>query len=166
MTERQAEGWTEPTFLHEISTPGSYHPGVKMLADGTLYFRVVDARERATYRARLVAGRYPRRERVSEVDALQTDTTRVWGAEPSPDGRLFFLTIAQLTQAPASFGPADIFVVRVEDGRWSKPTALPASVNTEASEAAGTVTPVSRHLIFTRSGRMYQIPLRDVGLER
>jgi hypothetical protein len=166
MTERRANGWTEPTFLHEISTPGSYHPGVKMLTDGTLYFRVIDAQSRATFRARLVGPRYPTRERVSEVDALQTGTTRVWGAEPSPDGRLFFLTMAQLTQAPSSFGPADIFVVKVENGHWSRPSALPASVNTDANEAAVSVNPVSRQLVFTRDGRMYQIPLRDIGLEQ
>lgn len=165
MVERVGDAWSEPQFLHGISSVGDYHPGVKMLRDGTLYFRVISRQDRATYRAPFMNGTYPRRERVTAYDALQSDSVRVWGAEPGPDDHHLFLTVARLVQAPEDFGPADIYVVRREHNGWSTPQPLPGIVNTEASEGAVTVTPDGRYLIFSRDGRLFQVALETLQLE-
>lgn len=159
MVERTGDGWSEPVFLSGVSSVGDYHPGVKMQRDGTIYFRVITRGDRGTWRARWTSDGYSRRERVVAVDNLQSDSVRVWGAEPSPDGRSFFLTVARLRQAPASFGPSDLHVVAVDEaGNWGAPRPMD-QWNTPANEAAVTVTPDGRYLIFTRDGRMYRAAL-------
>lgn len=155
--ERSGDGWNEPRPLPAISSLGDYHPGVKMLYDGTLYFRVISRTARATYRAAYVGGDYPRRERVTSYDQAQSPTVRVWGAEPGPDGSRFFLTTAPLAAAPSTFGPADIHVADADQHGWRAPSRLSSRINTDANEVAVTATPDGQHLLFTRDGRLYQV---------
>jgi hypothetical protein len=157
MVERNGDTWTEPRPLLALLSLGDYHPGVKMLHDGTLYFRVISRTDRATYRAPYVDGRYPRRERVRSYDKAQTPAERVWGAEPAPDGSRFFLTTAPLTAAPSTWGPADVYVANADEDGWTVPSRLSSRINTNANESAVTATPDGQHLLFTRDGRMYQV---------
>ena len=67
--------------------------------------------------------------------------------------------------APATFGPADVYVVRRTGDRWSTPRRLPPTVNTAGSEGAVTVTPDGRYLIFSRDGRLYQVAISGLNIE-
>lgn len=165
MVERVGNDWGTPRPLSAISSTGDYHPGVQMTNDGTIYFRVISRSGRATYRSRFVNGTYTTRERVIEFDRLQNDTTRVWGAEPSPDESRFFLGVAPISREPVRVGAADIYVARRNGDRWETPTRLPASVNTPANESPATITPDNRTLIFSRDGRFYQVALASLGFD-
>lgn len=67
------------------------------------------------------------------------------GSWVSADGHLMLLT----TTARGSNAPANLHVSTLEDGRWSTPRPLGASVNTRFSEFAGRITPDGKTLVFT-----------------
>ena len=162
---RVGDAWGTPRPLMNLNTMRSYHPGPKLLADGTLYFRVISRDDRANMRAAKTSDGWANPERMVAIDALQSDSVRVWGAEPSPDERMLFLTVARRTADGSGFGPGDVYVMkRHGEGGWSQPEKLNALVNTDAAESAAVVTPDNRHLVFSRSGRLYVVSLAALGI--
>lgn len=67
------------------------------------------------------------------------------GSWVSADGRLMLLT----TTGRGSSAPANMHVSTLENGTWSTPRPLGASVNTRFSEFAGRITPDCKTLVFT-----------------
>jgi hypothetical protein len=125
-----------------------------MVQDGSLYFRVIGRGRRDLYRAQWRDGTYETPVRSNQFELLQSDTLRVWGAEPAPDERSFFLTVGRRSSPTQEWGPADVYTVSVRrDGSWSPPRKLDDRINTGQAEGAMGVSPDGRYLYFTRGGR-------------
>ncbi len=88
--------------------------------------------------------------REKPVPASATVNEGTWNAHPfiAPD-ESFILFDARMTEG---FGDSDIYVsFKQQDGSWGKAQNLGDKINTEAWEAAASVTPDGKYLLFHRN---------------
>ena len=129
-------GFQNPQPLGEpVSRDPSFYP--VQAADGTLYY--TNLAHRAVYRANLEDGKV--------LSAEPAGLDRGGHAFPSPDGSFILFDSA----SPDSKEQRDIYVAfRNDDGSWTMPQPLGATVNTEHSETCPSLSPDGRFLFFSR----------------
>ncbi|MFH2001330.1 MAG: sialidase family protein [Planctomycetota bacterium] len=149
--ERQGTGWGEPHNLGApVNTPGGeFFPTTT--ADGSLYFTGPDVggKGEAIYCSKWIDGKYAVPERLpSQINAGKAR----YNAYFSPDGRLAIVPIWGL---PDSLGGCDYYAVfHNEDGSWSEPVNLGATVNTAASDEHSASLSADGQYLFFMSARM------------
>ncbi len=130
------DGFGHPRPLGEpVSQDPSFYP--VQATNGALYY--TNLAKRAVFRATLENG---------EVTGAESAGLEGGGhAFPSPDGTFILLDSAALD----SDEQRDIFVAfRKDDGSWSRPQPLGATVNTEHSETCPSLSPDGKFLFFSR----------------
>ena len=149
VTHRTASGWSVPENLGAtVNSPANeLYPSTDLW--GNLYF--ASDRDRGQwdlYRARrLPNGGYAAPEQLNQ--AVNHPNRWEFNPEISPDGRtLLFATYGR----PDSYGDVDIYVSRLEDGKWGKPVNMGPCVNTAAPEFHPTVLWDREELYFVRVG--------------
>lgn len=147
MTHRTATGWSVPENLGAtVNSPANeLYPSTDLW--GNLYF--ASDRDRGQwdiYRARrLPNGGYAAPEALNT--AVNHPNRWEFNPEISPNGKtLLFATYGR----PDSYGDVDIYVSRLEDGKWGKPLNLGPCVNTAAPEFHPTVLWDREELYFVR----------------
>ena len=147
VSERTASGWSVPVNLGPKvnSTANELYPSTDI--HGNLYF--ASDRDRGQwdlYRARrLPDGSYARAEKLP--GKVNHPSRWEFNPEISPDGRtLLFATYGR----PDSYGDVDIYVSRLEDGKFGAPRNLGPCVNTAAPEFHPTVLWDRDELYFVR----------------
>ena len=149
VTERTASGWAVPVNLG----PNVNSPGNELYAStdirGNLYFASDrDGGQFDLYRSsRLPNGKYAPAEKVPG----KTNHPVRWEFNPeiSPDGRtLLFATYGR----PDSYGDVDMYVSRLEDGKFGTPMNLGPCVNSVAPDFHPTVLWDREELYFVRVG--------------
>jgi len=147
VTHRTATGWSVPENLGAtVNSPSNeLYPSTDLW--GNLYF--ASDRDRGQwdiYRARrLPNGGYAAPEALNP--AVNHPNRWEFNPEISPNGKtLLFATYGR----PDSYGDVDIYVSRLEDGRWGKPLNLGPCVNTAAPEFHPTVLWDREELYFVR----------------
>ena len=165
MIERQGDEWSEPRLLPEPvnSTGNDYHSSETRA--GELYWsstRPGGAGRSDIYRALREGEHWSAAEHLptSVNDSLSQPDLLV-----SPDGDWMILAV---TGHPAGLGGDDLFVSRLEDGRWSAPQHLPAPINSERYDYGPSLSPDGGTLYFTSHRRgsadVYRIPVSALGL--
>jgi dipeptidyl aminopeptidase/acylaminoacyl peptidase len=161
VSRRLGTGWGEPqpiTPVNSIGKEGS--PTVDR--HGNMYFfsdRGNQANVNAIYVSRFVNGQYDAPAKLGrEINAGPSDTS----PSISPDGNtmLFYST------RQGGRGKADLYVSFFKHGRWSEPENLGDRVNTPAYEYNPTISPDGKTLYFGRDGRVWFIPVAELGLSR
>jgi Tol biopolymer transport system component len=160
VTERTASGWSVPVNLG----PNVNSPANELYAStdiwGNLYFASDrDGGEFDLYRSRRMAnGKYAPAEKVP--GKVNHPVRWEFNPEISPDGRtLLFATYGR----PDSYGDVDIYVSRLEDGKFDTPMNLGPCVNSAAPEFHPTVLWDRNELYFVRVGAttdFYTAPLQ------
>jgi hypothetical protein len=136
--EKLANGaWGEPQRLPDAINSGVNEIYPSLASDGTLYFGRAGA-DNPLFRARLVNG--------------------VWQApEALPVSGVSFAIAPDQSFAVLGMMDAnrnlDLYRITREGDAWSKPSRLPASVNTPLMEFASSITPDGRSLLFASTRR-------------
>jgi Tol biopolymer transport system component len=168
VAEREGGGWRAPRPLPDPVNGGAAadrHSSETRAGD--LYWastRPGGAGRSDIYRARRSETGWSPAER---LPAPVNDTLSQPDLLVSPDGAWMILVI---TDHPGGLGGDDLFLSRLEEGRWSEPRPLPAPVNSAEYEYGPTLSPDGSMLLFTSHRRgsadIYRVPVAGLGLGR
>jgi D-alanyl-D-alanine carboxypeptidase len=167
---RQGDGWGEPTALPPpVNDDRSWNWGASVAADGTLYFASTRGGVGRTriYRARRVDGGYSSPELLGPE--INSDFNE---SDPfiSPDGqRLFFVSTGQYGAAARSrpgtlatggfnYPRGEIYLSRLEGGKWTPARHLGRGVNSVAEESSPALSPDGKFLFFTSERSPFIVP--------
>jgi len=163
VSRREESGWGEPeAFAPEaMSDSEDFYPIIT--ESGNLYFN--SQRDgpgtNNIFRSVWTGGRYGLAEK---LPAPINSEFREFDAFVSPGEDVIIFS----SDRPGGIGRADIYLSRLENGRWSEPMNLGVAVNSEASEYGAMLSPDGRFLFFTssRTGMedIYWVSVDVVGL--
>jgi hypothetical protein len=143
---REGMGWGEPQpFAPEaMSDSEDFYPIIT--ESRNLYFN--SQRDgpgtNNIFRSGWTDGRY---EPAEKLPAPINSKFREFDAFVSPGEDMIIFS----SDRPGGVGRADIYISRLENGRWSEPKNLGVAVNSEASEYGAMLSPDGRFLFFTSS---------------
>lgn len=152
--ERTASGWGDPVNPGPPLNGADDEVFVTEARGGTLYFTVFREDGRAIHRASRDGDGWATPVQV-EFDV--PDSVRLSNPVIAPDESFVLVVTGQLD----AMGGGDIFVSRpLDDGRWSRPENLGATVNSEHVEFAPALSPDGAYLFFTseRPGVVLEAP--------
>jgi hypothetical protein len=143
---REGTGWGEPQPFAPEATSDSEDFYPIITESGTLYFN--SQRDgpgtNNIFRSAWMEGRY---EPAEKLPPPINSEFRDFDAFVSPGEDLIIFS----SDRPGGIGRADIYMSRLENGRWSEPMNLGVAVNSEASEYGAVLSPDGRFLFFTSS---------------
>jgi Tol biopolymer transport system component len=154
VVERTGAGWSEPRNLGAPVNGAGSETTTSVTSDGTLYIGA-SGREggprtgRRLYVSRRVDGRYQVPEPLpAPIDAGEEDSNQY----VFPDGR----SMIYLSKRPGS--EAALYASYLENGTWSEPVAVGASLNAEFSPYTPLVSPDGRTFYFTSVRGVFDKP--------
>jgi hypothetical protein len=163
----EMDGWTEPVmFGRSINTEQYYENYPTVTSNGTIYYmsrREVGAGGTDVWRSIDIDGKYAKAENVgAPVNTEDRDIDPFVAPDES------YLIVCQ--EKDGGIGRLDLYVYfRKQNGSWTEPINMGASVNSSDSEARPYVTPDGKYLFFTssrpnprRTGNIYWVDARVI----
>src|SRR4051812_10173909 len=132
IADAQGEGWGAPRRISG-SPASAYNAEPQFAGDGSIWFTSTpqDGSPRRFLRA-WPDGRVEENAIMSQWRAWRRDRF-VWSGSPTPDGNVIVLTVSPIDSATGRTLPADLYVARRANGRWTTPHPL-GGVNTPGND--------------------------------
>lgn len=129
---REGHEWSKPAPLSEMVNTDYHESSASIAPDGrTIYFvseRIGGNGKRDIwYCTKELSGKWSVPQNLGKVINTKEDEESVF---IHPDGKTLYFS----SKGHASIGGYDVFVSKLEKGKWSKPIALPTPINTEGDD--------------------------------
>ena len=152
---REDGDWGEPRPLGDAVNSGERQIYPSVAADGTLYFqsrREGTLGEADIFVSQLVDGEYQAAVNVGAPISSEYAEGDVYIA-PDQSYAIFVSS-----DRPGGFGQGDLYIsFRHENGTWSAPTNLGATINTERTDYCPVVSPDGEYFFYSSGGDVYWV---------
>jgi Tol biopolymer transport system component len=152
--ERKGTSWSEPVHMGTPVNSSGYEFHPSPVADGSIYFTNNNG---AIVRSQYSNGKYLEPVVLPETINLQANPPAITWGDPyvSPDESYM---IFKSNRSGGSGGYDNYISYRnADDGSWSVPNNLGATINSAANEIAGDISPDGKYLFFGRGGNIYWV---------
>lgn len=149
---RNDNGWSSPELLDTMINSKASEWHVSMTDNNVMYF--TSEREEGTsalhgdiYRMELVNDKFVNRTKLpAPINTKFNDSDPLIAPDES------FLIFH--SDRPGGFGEHDLYITFNENGKWSAPVNMGATINTPGWEMAPSLTPDGKYFLFTRRKAM------------
>lgn len=153
--------WAQPKVLPSPvnSNAGEWNPSLS--ANGTLYFASTRTDEGAVstdgkiYKAELIEGNYPK------IEMLKGEINKEDAGDPCISPNEEYLVFSSWRKG--GYGGTDLYVShRDENGEWTQPVNLGATINTPYEEVGPRISPDEKYLFFHRRDKWENATYSDI----
>ena len=138
-------GWSAPQYVPAPVNSEFSDFYVTATASGTLYFASTRTGGKGgvdIYRSRFASGKYTEPENLSEINTDATDSNPYI----APDESYLIFNSSR----PGGFGETDLYISYNQNGKWTAPQNLGATINTADAEFCPIVALDKKHFYFSR----------------
>ncbi len=167
-------GWDTPELLANVSVPEQYDNRAHFLTDNTLRFSSTSAdwSKSLEYVANIaddgaVTSPQPDQDRNQfRTWAQDQPDIHLWTSDLTPGGNLAIIEISKVSKQGRP-GPADLWYSTKQGTRWTEPSPISGSVNTDqGNENFPTFTSDGKTMTFVRDFRsFYTVPMNCISAE-